>query len=62
MQAFTFQFIVTHFLTKMSLFLLVLHAMKYTVGKVRIYLTLQVIKYGPKTPSPVTSPTKPTEN
>jgi hypothetical protein len=62
MQTFTFQFIVTHCLTKMSLFIPILHAMKYTVGKVGIYLTLQVIKCGPKTLSPVTSPKIPTEN
>jgi len=36
--------------------------MKGTVGKVRIYLTLQVIKCGPKTLSPAAIPMKPTEN
>jgi len=36
--------------------------MNSTIGKVRIYLTLQVIKCGPKTLSPVATPMTPTEN
>jgi hypothetical protein len=36
--------------------------MKGTVGKMRIYLTLQVMKCDPKTPSSATIPTTPTEN
>ena len=46
----------------MSLFLLILNVMKGFVGKVRIYLTLQVIKCGPKTLSPPAIPMTPTEN
>jgi len=46
----------------MSLFLLIFNAMKGTVGKVRIYLTLQVINCGPKTLSPAAVPMTPTEN
>jgi hypothetical protein len=46
----------------MSLFLLICNAMKCTVGTVRIYLTMQVIKCGPKTLSPAATPTEQTEN